>query len=236
MIFVAGSKIFLVEDDEHIARLIKYNIEKNGDSCFTYETGEKLLEILSDNTPDIVVLDVMLPGKDGFEIIKEIKKIKSSLPVIMLTARGEEIDRIVGLELGADDYMVKPFSPRELMLRIKTILKRTKTPDSLSLNVEKNSFQFKDLIIDIPRHKVTTGNKEIVLTHMEFKLLLTLMQRAGRVQSRDRLLNDVWDLGRDVTTRTIDTHVKRLREKLGTSGRFIETIRGLGYRFAEAGK
>jgi two-component system phosphate regulon response regulator PhoB len=147
----------------------------------------------------------------------------------MLTAKGEEVDRVVGFELGADDYIVKPFSPRELILRIKAILKR-KAPGEES---GKEVLREGDLVVDISKHKVTAGKKEVELTPMEFRLLTTLMERRGRVQSRDRILNDVWDITSDVTTRTVDTHVKRLREKLGKAGRLIETVRGIGYRFKE---
>ena len=146
----------------------------------------------------------------------------------MLTAKGEEIDRVVGLELGAEDYIVKPFSPRELELRVKTILKRGKIEDS-----KKDILAADDIIVDIPKHKVTVKGRSIDLTQMEFKLLVTLMERRGRVQTRERLLSDVWNMDAGVDTRTIDTHVKRLREKLGKSGNLIETVIGLGYKFKE---
>jgi len=146
----------------------------------------------------------------------------------MLTAKGEEVDRIVGLELGADDYIVKPFSPRELVLRVKAILKRGKIEEA-----KKDALVIGDLSVDIPKHKVTVKGRSIDLTQMEFKLLITLMERRGRVQTRQRLLSDVWDMDTSVDTRTIDTHVKRLREKLGKTGDFIETVRGLGYKFKE---
>jgi two-component system phosphate regulon response regulator PhoB len=146
----------------------------------------------------------------------------------MLTAKGEEVDRVVGLELGADDYVVKPFSPRELLLRVKAILKRGKTEES-----PRNIIRREGLIIDISKHRVTVNNKEVELTPIEFKLLVTLIERTGRIQSRDKLLSDVWDMHSDVFTRTVDTHIKRLREKLGKMGHIIETERGLGYRCKE---
>ncbi|HDM37445.1 MAG TPA: response regulator transcription factor, partial [Candidatus Omnitrophica bacterium] len=149
-------------------------------------------------------------------------------PIIMLTAKSEEVDRVVGFELGADDYVVKPFSPRELVLRVKAILRRKKPPE-----VSQDILGAGRLIVDTTRHKVTVDKKEIELTPMEFKLLVTLMQRKGKVQSRDRLLDDVWDIAADVTTRTVDTHIKRLRQKLGKAGKFIETVRGFGYRFSD---
>ncbi len=225
-----SQKILLIEDDSHIAKLIKYNLEKAGYECFSVITGEDGLEVLDREDIDLIILDIMLPKMDGFETCKLIKQEKSSaaIPIIMLTAKGEEVDRIIGFELGADDYVLKPFSPRELLLRIKAILKRGKIKEHI-----KDVIAFNDLRIDIPRHKVSVNNQEIKLTAIEFDLLLTLVKRIGKVQSRDRLLEDVWDIAADVTTRTIDTHVKRLRQKLGHVGGFIETIRGIGYRFRE---
>ena len=223
-------RILIVEDDKHISKLVKFNLEKANYDCAIAATGEKALEALDDRPVDLVILDIMLPGMDGFGIcraIKEKEKLKN-IPIIMLTAKGEEVDRIVGLELGADDYIVKPFSPRELVLRVKAILKRGKVEEA-----KKDILAAGDIIVDIPKHKVTVKEKPIDLTQMEFKLLVTLMERRSRVQTRERLLSDVWDMGTGVDTRTIDTHVKRLREKLGKSGSLIETVRGLGYKFKE---
>ncbi len=223
-------RILIVEDDKHISKLIKFNLEKANYDCAIAATGEKALEALDDRPVDLIILDIMLPGMDGFGIcrtIKEKEKLKN-IPIIMLTAKGEEVDRIVGLELGADDYIVKPFSPRELVLRVKAILKRGKIEDT-----KKDILVAGGIAIDIPKHKVTVKEKPIDLTQMEFKLLVTLMERRGRVQTRDRLLSDVWDMDSSIDTRTIDTHIKRLREKLGKSGSFIETVRGLGYKFKE---
>ena len=223
-------RILIVEDDKHISKLVKFNLEKANYECAIAATGEKALEALDDRPVELIILDIMLPGMDGFGIcraIKEKEKLKN-IPIIMLTAKGEEVDRIVGLELGADDYIVKPFSPRELVLRVKAILKRGKVEEA-----KKDILAAGDIIVDIPKHKVTVKEKPIDLTQMEFKLLVTLMERRSRVQTRERLLSDVWDMGTGVDTRTIDTHVKRLREKLGKSGSLIETIRGLGYKFKE---
>ncbi|MCX5679321.1 MAG: response regulator transcription factor [Candidatus Omnitrophica bacterium] len=223
-------RILIVEDDKHISKLVKFNLEKANYECSIASTGEKALAALDDQPIDLVILDIMLPGMDGYEICRTIKgkdKLKN-IPIIMLTAKGEEVDRIVGLELGADDYIVKPFSPRELVLRVKAILKRGKIEDA-----KKDILVAGDITIDIPKHKVIVKGKAIDLTQMEFKLLVTLMERRGRVQTRERLLSDVWDMDTSVDTRTIDTHVKRLREKLGKSGDFIETVRGLGYKFKE---
>lgn len=222
--------ILIVEDDKHISKLLKYNLEKSGFDCFATITGEDALDVLDMQYINLVILDVMLPKMDGFGICKLIKQNSktANVPVMMLTAKGEEVDRVVGFELGADDYVVKPFSPRELVLRVKAILKRGKAQEVISEIVTSGALQ-----IDISRHKVSINNKNIELTPMEFKLLITLMKRRGRVQSRENLLNDVWDVASDVTTRTVDTHIKRLRQKLGKMGKKIETVRSIGYRFNE---
>ncbi|HAJ57310.1 MAG TPA: DNA-binding response regulator [Candidatus Omnitrophica bacterium] len=227
---MSKEKILVVEDEKHISKLVVYNLEKAGFEAQAVATGEEALKLLECFPFSLIVLDIMLGGMDGFEVCRTIKqdpKLKN-IPIIMLTAKGEEVDRIVGLELGADDYVVKPFSPRELTLRIKAILKRGKAPES-----RKNVITVRNLSIDIEKHRVAIGRNEIELTPMEFKLLLTLLERRGRLQTRDRLLSDVWDMAADVDTRTIDTHIKRLRKKLGPLGKLIETVRGLGYRFKE---
>ncbi|MFH2138766.1 MAG: response regulator transcription factor [Candidatus Omnitrophota bacterium] len=223
-------KILVVEDDKHISKLIKYNLEKAGFDCTLTITGEDALEILDRESIDLIILDIMLPKMDGFETCRQIKQNKNmaKIPVIMLTAKGEEVDKVVGFELGADDYVVKPFSPRVLILRVKAVLKRGKPQEN-----EKDILTVDKIIVDISRHKVTVDKKEVVLTHLEFKLLVMLIKKKGRVQSRDALLENVWDMASDVTTRTIDTHIKRLREKLGKAGKLIETVRGIGYRFDE---
>lgn len=223
-------RILIVEDDKHIAKLVKFNLEKSGYECFMAATGEAALTILNKEQIDLVILDIMLPKMDGFEVCKKIKQDKrlSSIPIIMLTAKSEEVDRVLGLELGADDYVVKPFSPRELVLRVKAIIRRGESEE-----ISKDILRVGRIKIDIPEHKVTVDKKGIELTVMEFKLLVTLIQRKGRLQSRDRLLTDVWDIDTEVTTRTIDTHIKRLRQKLGKMGEMIETVRGIGYRFNE---
>jgi len=224
-------KILIVEDDKHISKLVKYNLEKAGYSCTATITGEDALQILDQQTADLIIVDIMLPKMDGFEFCRCIKQDDrlSSIPVLILTARGEEVDRIVGFELGADDYIVKPFSPRELVLRIKAILKRGVTKETV-----REKITVGHITADVPRHRVQIDKKQIKLSPMEFKLLVILMERQGRVQSREVLLNDVWGITADVTTRTVDTHVKMLRQKLGRWGRFIETVRGVGYRMAES--
>jgi len=227
---MSKENILIIEDDKHISKLVKYNLEKTGYDCTIVEDGEKALDVLSKQGIDLILLDIMLPEMDGFEVCRLIKqdtKLKN-IPIIMLTAKGEEVDRIVGLELGADDYVVKPFSPRELMLRIKAILKRGKEEE-----LPKDIIKRGTLVIDVLKHRVMVNNKEIELTPIEFKLLVTLIERKGRVQSRNRLLTDVWGIDAEIYTRTVDTHVKRLREKLGKVGDLLETVRGLGYRFKE---
>ena len=220
----------IVEDDKHIAKLVKYNLEKAGFDCVVAITGEEALTVLDKRAVDLIVLDIMLPEMDGFGVCRHIKQDTqiSHIPIIMLTAKGEEVDRIVGFELGADDYVVKPFSPRELVLRIKSILRRG-NPEKSS----KDILSADKVVVDISRHKVIFDKRNISLTSMEFKLLVVLMERKGRVQSREKLLGDVWDMAADVTTRTVDTHVKRLRQKLGKAEGLIETVRGVGYRFKE---
>ena len=228
-----SERILIVEDDPHISKLVKYNFEKEGFDCHVLESGEEVLRVLDRYSIDLIILDIMLPKMNGFEVCKELRQHPkyAGLPIIMLTARGEEVDRIVGLEIGADDYIVKPFSPRELLLRTKAVLRRGRNEEIL----EKDILEAGNLRIDLPRHKVMVGKKEINLTSMEFNLLVTLIQRQGRVQSREALLNDVWEMSADVTTRTVDTHIKRLRQKLGKVGSLIETVRGFGYRFADEG-
>jgi len=228
---MAAAQILIVEDDHHIAKLLRYNLEKSGFTCLSAITGEDALKILDQSSVDLIILDIMLPKMDGFETCRLIRKDQRSahIPIIMLTAKGEEVDRIVGLELGADDYMVKPFSPRELILRVKAILRRNPAPK----NDSKEILQAGAITIDIPRHRVTINQKPVDLSPLEFKLLNILLQRRGRVQTRDVLLNDVWGISAEVTTRTIDTHVKLLRQKLGRAGDLIQTVRGIGYKIGD---
>ena len=220
--------ILVVEDDKNISKLIKYNLEKANYKCIVFKSGEDALKALHKETVDLVILDIMLPNMDGFEVCRQIKKDNklSEIPIVMLTARGEEMDRIVGLELGADDYIVKPFSPRELILRIKAILKRNEKKE-----MSEDIISTDNLKIDIAKHEVMLDKKIIDLTRMEFKLLTTLIKRKGRVQTRDVLLDDVWGVEAALTTRTVDTHIKSLRKKMGRFAKLIETVRGIGYRF-----
>jgi two-component system phosphate regulon response regulator PhoB len=194
--------------------------------------ASSLLEAKSQIESDsfsLILLDLMLPDGSGLDLCREIKsdKEKSSVPIIILTAKDDEVDKVVGFELGADDYVTKPFSVRELILRMKAVLKRG---EKKSDNVEVQR-QFGQLSIDTESHEVFVDNNEITLTALEFKLLCQLVDRRGRVQSRDQLLSDVWGYSAEVTTRTVDTHIKRLREKLGSMGKYVQTIRGVGYKF-----
>lgn len=223
-------RILIIEDDKNISKLIKYNLEKEGFNCFTAFKAEEALENLKRFSIDLVILDIMLPDMDGFELCRLLKGEKNwkNIPIVILTAKGEEIDKIVGFQLGADDYVIKPFSPRELILRIKAILRRGKKDED-----KKEVLRIDKLLVDIPKHKVFVNDKEIELTNLEFKLLVTLMERKGRLQTREVLLTDVWGIYTEVNTRTVDTHIKRLRKKLGKMGKLIYTVRGLGYKIKE---
>lgn len=226
--------ILVIEDEPDINKTISYNLLTEG---FEPISAYNLLEAddwIQNNSPDLILLDLMLPDGSGLDFCKRIKsKDKfNNIPIIILTAKDDEVDKVVGFELGADDYVTKPFSVRELILRIKAILKR-KTISSHSENVDSNeSKDFGKLKIDADSHEVFIDNNEIILTALEFKLLKHLVDRRGRVQTRDQLLSDVWGYSAQITTRTVDTHVKRLREKLGIMGKHVETIRGVGYRFS----
>jgi two-component system OmpR family response regulator len=225
--------ILIVEDDRNLAGLLKYNLEKAGYACRHAASGEDALLELRGHAFSLVLLDIMLPGIDGFEVCRKIRQnaLWGELPIVMLTAKGEEIDKVLGFELGIDDYVVKPFSPRELNLRIRAILKR----DRRHRQEVQELLRSGGLEIDIGRHTAFLDGQPLILTLMEFKLLSLLMRRKGQAQSREVLLSDVWDVDKEINTRTIDTHVTRLREKLGETGRKIVTVRGLGYKFDETG-
>jgi two-component system, OmpR family, phosphate regulon response regulator PhoB len=223
-------RVLVVDDEKDLRSLLQYNLEQAGFAVTTAEDGKSALERVREAQPDLVLLDVLLPDMPGTEVLKALRRTyPRSLPVLMLTARGEEIDRVLGFELGADDYVVKPFSVRELVLRCRALLRRTE-PDE----VGQPKFSFREINVDVERHQVTVSNKAVDLTALEFRLLTTFLSRRGRVQTRQALLTDVWGLAADLTTRTVDTHIKRLREKLGAAGHYIETVRGVGYRFTEA--
>lgn len=228
---MTAKNILIVEDETDLVGVLEYNLKKQGYSVESALTGsEALRKIASGQVPDLILLDLMLPDISGVDVCRQCRSQERTrmVPILMLTAKGEEVDRVAGFEAGADDYVTKPFSVRELMLRVKALLKRTSTPIS-----EDNEIRFGAVRVDVTEHRVWVNDEEIGLTVLEFNLLATLMSRKGRVQTRDRLLTDVWDIHADVTTRTVDTHVKRLREKLGQAGEYIETVRGVGYRFAK---
>lgn len=222
-------KILAVEDDPDILQLLMYTLQSAGYEAVSGRDGYEALNTARVHHPDLVVLDLMIPGIDGFEVCKELKRDSATrnIPVVMLTAKGEEIDRVVGLELGADDYVVKPFSPRELLLRIKAILRRSGTDPA----TESSLWQKEGFRVDLAAHKVTINGEEVPLTATEFKLLAELIRRRGRVQTRDELLDRVWGYQFDGYARTVDTHVRRLRQKVAPYSDWVETVRGVGYRF-----
>lgn len=220
-------KVVIIEDEKDLAELLAFNLGKEGWQTLVALDGRSGFELVTAELPDMVILDLMLPEMSGTEVCRLLRKQAgtAAIPIIMVTAKGEEIDRVVGFEVGADDYLVKPFSSRELLLRMKAILRRT-TPATA---VEK-SLQLGDLSIDPSRHLVTVANEEITLTSTEYKLLLILAERCGRVQSREQLLQDVWGYSSEADTRTVDTHITRLRAKLADAGEMILTVRGFGYK------
>jgi DNA-binding response OmpR family regulator len=221
--------ILVVDDEPDVLDLVEFNLQKSGFQVITATDGAAALEIARQRRPDLIVLDLMLPEMDGLELCKSLRAANDTagIPIIMLTAKAAEIDRVLCLELGADDYVTKPFSPRELILRIRKILQRGRNESNID-TVRSGS-----VFIDLARHNVAVDGKPVELTATEFKLLATLAQRCGRVQSRDQLLRDVWEYENVIDTRTIDTHMRRLREKLGPASRHIDTVRGVGYRFVE---
>ena len=223
-------KILVVDDEPEVVELVEFNLKQAGYAVTTAADGAEALKKARAQTPDLIVLDVMLPEMDGLEVCKILRHEPATarVPIIMLTAKAAEIDRILGLELGADDYLTKPFSPRELLLRIKKMLSHGQTAEK-----PRDQMRFGDLLIDVPRHLASWKGKAIRLTATEFKLLIVLTQRAGRVQSRDHLLRDVWEYDSLIDTRTVDTHMRRLREKLGPASKHLDTVRGVGYRFVE---
>ena len=224
----SSPKLLIVEDEADLVRTLDYNFRQAGFEVHTATSGREGLRIAAAKTPDLVLLDLMLPDLQGVEVCRLLKadpKTRTT-PVIILTARGEEVDRVVGFEIGADDYVTKPFSVRELVLRVRAVLRRGE-PSGRPAEIMKLG----QLTIDSEAHRVHVDGREILLTALEFRLLRTLVQRRDRVQTRETLLNDVWGLNLNVETRTIDTHIKRHREKLGKAGTLIETVRGVGYRF-----
>ena len=224
---MSSKRILIVEDENDVVDLLTLNLRKAGGFLVSKAgDGATGLTKARAEKPDFIILDLMLPKIPGLEVCKILKSEAATrhIPILMLTARAEEIDRVVGLECGADDYVTKPFSPREIVLRIKAILRRGATEEA------DDRLSAGPITIDPARHEVLVNGKRVELTSLEFKLLRTLMQRRGRVQERDRLLNEVWGYESVIDTRTVDTHVRRLREKLGKAGEVVETVRGFGYR------
>ena len=222
-------KVLVVDDEPDAVELVAFNLRKAGIEVVTAETGVEAITRAREVQPDAIVLDLMLPEMDGLEVCQNLRReLKTAgIPVIMLTAKAGEVDRVLGLELGADDYLTKPFSPRELLLRVRKLLQPRQAP------LEKEQFRVGELLIDLPKHEVHVGGSRIDLTLTEFKLIALMAQRCGRVQSREQLLTDVWDYHSPIETRTVDTHVRRLRDKLGPAAEYLDTVRGVGYRLVD---
>ncbi len=238
---MTAGHILVVEDEADLAELIAFNLRQNAYEVTVSHEGKRALEILQRESIDLVLLDIMLPDILGTEVCRQVRKAPNleHLPVVMLTAKGEEVDRVVGFELGADDYLTKPFSPRELVLRVSAVLRRFKAAASAeapranavaSGGADGGAKVLGPIRVDPERHEVYVGGEAVNLTALEFRLLLDLMAKPGRVQTREGLLDRVWGYAAGVGSRTVDTHVKRLREKLGVGGDVIETVRGVGYR------
>lgn len=223
-------KILVVDDEPDALELIEVNLKAAGFEVIVADDGREALQKARTVTPDLILLDVMLPEMDGLEVCKTLRRDTETtrIPIIMLTARAAEMDRVLGLELGADDYITKPFSPRELILRVKNLIERASPEGKKSDQIRLGT-----LVIDQPRHRVTHLGKPLELTATEFKLVTVLAERRGRVQSREQLLRDVWGYESPIDTRTVDTHMRRLRDKLGGAAKYLDTVRGVGYRFLE---
>lgn len=224
------AKILVVDDEPDALELIGFNLEKAGFDVITAEDGVEALRKARELAPAAMVLDLMLPEMDGLDVCKSLRADPrtASTAIIMLTARAAEVDRVLGLELGADDYLTKPFSPRELVLRIRKLLGR-----QASASAAKDVLRVGPICADLGRHEVTVNGEPLDLTATEFKLLSVLMERRGRVQSREQLLRDVWGYDNLIDTRTVDTHVRRVREKLGSAADLLDTVRGIGYRILD---
>ncbi len=221
-------QILVVDDEPDALEILGFKLKEAGFDPLLAKDGAKALELARNQHPALIVLDLMLPEVDGLEVCKILRRDQATahIPIVMLTARAAEMDRVLGLELGADDYVTKPFSPRELVLRIRKLLARAKAAEEPLAHL-----RIGELEIDVPRHRVTIRGEPVDLTATEFKLLEILARRRGRVQTRDRLLQDVWGYDNPIDSRTVDTHMRRLREKVGPLADYLETIRGVGYRF-----
>jgi two-component system, OmpR family, phosphate regulon response regulator PhoB len=231
----SAARILVVEDERDIAALVAYHLTKEGYRVRTAEGGHEALEAARAEKPDLMILDLMLPGFSGYEVLQEMRRRPelADVPVVVLTARRDEADRVKGLELGADDYVTKPFSPRELVLRVSAVLRRSQSP---AVAPGGRTLQAGAMVVDLGALRVAINGAELELTPTEYRLLVTLLERRGRVQSRQQLLETAWDISARIETRTVDMHVQRLRAKLGRHGDMIETVRGFGYRFRARGE
>ena len=222
--------IYCVEDDDNIRELVIYTLETTGLKARGFADGSAFMEALAFDTPELILLDIMLPGDDGLEVLKKLKSTSKpkGMPVIMVTAKGAEYDKVVGLDSGADDYVTKPFGMMELVSRIKAVLRRSgKVEDRMDMETS-------GVHVDVKKHEVTVDGKEISLTLKEFELLEKLMRNQGIVLTRDQLLTEIWGYDFDGETRTVDVHIRTLRQKLGEKGEIIQTVRGVGYRVGGA--
>jgi DNA-binding response OmpR family regulator len=220
-----GTRIAVVDDEPDIIHLVSIHLKKAGFSVEGFLNGTSLLKSLSSSIPDLIILDIMMPDFDGFEVTRMMKKDSrySSIPIIMLTAKGQEVDKVTGLELGADDYLTKPFSPKELVARVKAVLRRAAPAGQATISIG-------DITIDPERFEVTVGDEPVSLTAVEFKILLLLAQNRGKVFTRERILDHLWGNEKAVIDRTVDVHIKNLRDKLGPAGDLIRNVRGVGYK------
>lgn len=226
---MAKETILIVEDEKDIAEMIAYNLEREHYKIFCEYSGADVMEIAREENPNLILMDIMLPDTDGLELCKSLRADKKTknIPIVFLSAKSQEMDKILGLELGADDYITKPFSPRELLARIKAVLRRS-VPSS-----EQEKIRQQDIQVDIEKHKVKVYGKSVDLTRTEFSILEFMVSRPGRVLSREKLINAVFGYDSEVYDRTVDAHIKSLRKKLGTAKHYIETVRGMGYRFKD---
>ncbi len=222
-------RVLIVEDDPDISAVLDFNLQREGFETRVTDSGARALRLMHESPADLMILDLMLPDIPGLDVCRQVRSQASTqqVPILMVTAKGQESDRLAGLETGADDYIVKPFSVRELILRAKAVLRRSENGGAaVAARIESGP-----IVIDEAAHRVFVAGEETLLTHTEYKLLLLFVRRPGRVFSRRQLLDQVWNMPGNVVTRTVDTHVKRLREKLGQAGALIETVRTVGYRF-----
>lgn len=227
--------ILVVDDEEDLLELVAFNLERNGFETLKALNGRVAIELAKSKIPDLIILDLMLPDVDGLEVFRTLRRDAktATIPVILLTAKAEEVDRIVGLELGADDYVTKPFSPRELVLRVRAVLRRAASSDAIATSGVL--VEFGPIRMDPERFEVSVAGEPVTLTSTEFKLLQELISRRGKVLTRKYLLENVWGYVHNVTDRTVDTHIKRLRQKIGDqAAAYVETVRGVGYRFSDS--